>query len=157
MRRRQTDIRGRHTYYFTFRYKYGVPVLGVARRARRTGGGGSIVLISSNASLVGFRGLLAYGASKGGVDQMVRQMAVEWGAHGIRVNALNPGYTTHHMRGSEAEYEDPAYNAEIAARTPLGRAGEPHGFVGPAIFLASEASSFVTGTVMLVDGGWCAL
>ncbi len=129
----------------------------VARRMIANGRGGSIVLISSTASLVGFPGLLAYGVSKGGVDQMVRQMAVEWGVHGIRVNAINPGYTTHHMRGSEARNDDDALEARIRDTTPMRRRGTPEEFAGPAVFLASDASSFVTGTVLPVDGGYCAL
>lgn len=128
-----------------------------ARRMIAQGHGGAIILVSSTASLVGFPGLLAYGVSKGGVDQMVRQMAVEWGVHGIRVNAINPGYTTHHMRGSEARNDDEALEARIADMTPMGRRGQPAEFAGPAVFLASDASSFVTGVVLPVDGGYCAL
>ena len=128
-----------------------------ARRMIAAGHGGSIIVTSSTGSLVAFRGLLAYGASKGGVDQMVRQMAMEWGPHGIRVNAINPGYTNHHMRGGAGRHSDPEQEAELARRTPLGRRGDPEEFVGPAVFLASEASSFVTGITLPVDGGYCAV
>ena len=116
--------------------------------------GGSIVMISSNASIVGFANLMAYCAAKGGVDQLVRSMAVEWGRHNIRVNAINPGYTDNVMAdgslGSEAE------QTEVCRLTPLGRYGRRQELLGPVIFLASEASSFVTGTILPVDGGWCA-
>lgn len=128
-----------------------------ARRMIAQGTGGSIVFVSSTASLVGFPNLLAYGASKGGVDQMMRQMAVEWGPHNIRVNTINPGYTTHNVRGTEARHADPALNAEVKRMTPMGRRGRPEEFVGPAIFLVSDAASFVTGVALAVDGGYCAM
>lgn len=128
-----------------------------ARQMIAQGTGGSIIFVSSTASLVGFRNLLAYGASKGGVDQMMRQMAVEWGTHNIRVNAINPGYTTHDVRGTESRHADPALNNEIKRMTPMERRGTPEEFVGPAIFLASDASSFVTGVALPVDGGYCAM
>ncbi len=128
-----------------------------ARHMIAAGTGGSIILISSTASLVGFPGLLAYGVSKGGVDQMMRQLAVEWGPKGIRVNAINPGYTTHSMRGSEPRNEDPVLEARIRAMTPLERRGRADEFAGPAVFLASDASSFVSGVALPVDGGYCAL
>lgn len=120
-------------------------------------GGGSIIFTSSTASLVGFRNLLAYGASKGGVDQMMRQLAVEWGDRGVRVNAINPGYTTQRMRGSENRPYAPEMLEEIRRMTPMQRSGTPEEFMGPVIFLASRASSFVTGVVLPVDGGYCAL
>ena len=119
--------------------------------------GGSIVVTSSNGSLVGFRGLLAYGASKGGVDQMVRQMAMEWGRYGIRVNAINPGYTAHAMRGGAGGEENAALEEEIRRRTPLGRRGLPEEMAGPVVFLASDAASFISGVTLPVDGGWTAV
>ncbi len=126
-----------------------------ARTMITQGQGGSIVVTSSTGSLVGFEGLLGFGASKGGVDQMVRQMAMEWGRHKIRVNALNPGWTTHPPEAVGAP-GDPA-ERRIGERTPLGRRGEAEEMAGPAIFLASQASSFVTGITLVADGGWCAV
>jgi NAD(P)-dependent dehydrogenase (short-subunit alcohol dehydrogenase family) len=126
-----------------------------ARTMIAQGRGGSIVVTSSTGSLVGFEGLLGFGASKGGVDQMVRQMAMEWGRHNIRVNALNPGWTTHPPT-AVGKPDDPQEVA-IATRTPLGRRGEAGEMAGPAIFLASDASSFVTGITLVADGGWCAV
>jgi NAD(P)-dependent dehydrogenase (short-subunit alcohol dehydrogenase family) len=82
---------------------------------------------------------------------MVRQMADEWGPHGIRVNALNPGYTTHRRRGYDPESE--AVKTENL-HTPLGRSGRPDEFAGPAVFLASDASSYVTGHSLIIDGGY---
>jgi gluconate 5-dehydrogenase len=120
-------------------------------------GGGSIIFTSSTASLVAFRDLTAYGASKGGVDQLMRQLAVEWGDRGVRVNAINPGYTTVRMRGSENRPYPPEMLEEIRRMTPMQRSATPEEFMGPAIFLASKASSFVTGVVLPVDGGYCAM
>ena len=120
--------------------------------AHRTG---SIVLISSTASTMAFDGLVAYGAAKGGLDQMCRQLAAEWADRGIRVNAVAPGYMTSYMRGRAEFYEDPAIKDRIRTRTPQQRAGAPEELVGPVLFFASDASSFVTGHVMPVDGGYC--
>jgi NAD(P)-dependent dehydrogenase (short-subunit alcohol dehydrogenase family) len=120
-------------------------------------GGGSIVVTSSNASLVAFPDLLTYNISKGGVDMMVKTLAVEWAPRNIRVNAFNPGYLEHSMTRSEGYDSDPETEAAIMRMTPMKRRGKIDEVVGVAIFLASDASSFVTGTVLPVDGGWCAL
>jgi NAD(P)-dependent dehydrogenase (short-subunit alcohol dehydrogenase family) len=120
-------------------------------------GGGAIVVTSSNASLVAFPDLLTYNISKGGVDQMVKTLAVEWAPRNIRVNAFNPGYLEHAMTRSEGYDSDPETEAAVLRMTPMRRRGKVEEVVGVAIFLASDASSFVTGTVLPVDGGWCAL
>ena len=127
-----------------------------AARQMTAQGGGAIVMTSSTASMVGFPDLLAYSAAKGGVDQMVRSLAVEWGPRGIRVNAFNPGYIERPMTGMADEREDPWVQRAIATATPMGRAGRLDEFVGPAIFLA-DAASFVTGVTLAVDGGYCAM
>src|SRR6185369_7702155 len=111
-------------------------------------GGGSIVVTSSNASLVAFPELLTYNISKGGVDQMVRTLAVEWGPRNIRVNAFNPGYLEHSMTRSAPHDHDPELEQEIYRMTPMRRRGRIEEVVGVAIFLASDAASFVTGTVL---------
>lgn len=127
-----------------------------ARQFMRQGGGGVIVMTSSNASVAAFEELTPYCAAKGGIDMLVRGLAAEWGPQGIRVNAFNPGYTNHAM--TESGQEQLAAEAEtIIARTPLRRMAEMREMVGPAVFLASDAASFVTGTILLADGGWCAL
>jgi gluconate 5-dehydrogenase len=119
------------------------------------GGGGSIIMTSSNASVVGFKGLTAYGASKGGVDQLARQLAVDWGQYNIRVNTINPGYMAHKMRHRAGNHDLSSGVDEFQLKmTPLGRVGEAEELVGPVIFLASDASSFVTGHTMPVDGGF---
>ncbi|MEZ5830924.1 MAG: SDR family NAD(P)-dependent oxidoreductase [Dongiaceae bacterium] len=120
-------------------------------------GGGSIVMTSSNASLVAFPNLLTYNVSKGGVDQMVRTLAVEWGGRNIRVNAFNPGYLEHAMTRSEEYERDPKTEEAIERMTPMRRRGRVEEIVSVAIFLASDASSFITGAVLPVDGGWCAM
>ena len=125
------------------------------RRMIAQGNGGSIIMTSSNASLVAFDLLTSYSVSKAGVDHLARQLALEWGRHNIRVNVINPGYMTSHMRGSNDRYEDAGEKARIEGMTPLGRKGAPEELVGPVVFLASDAASFVTGHVMPVDGGWC--
>jgi gluconate 5-dehydrogenase len=128
-----------------------------AAKPMATQGGGSIVVTSSNASLVAFPDLLTYNISKGGVDQMVRTLAVEWAPRNIRVNAFNPGYLEHSMSRPEDMPADPETERAILRSTPMGRRGRVEEIVGVAIFLASDASSFITGTVLPVDGGWCAI
>ena len=118
------------------------------------GHGGSIIITSSNGSLVSFDGLSAYGASKGGVDQLCRQLAAEWGKYQIRVNTVNPGYTENPMGGRPKESITESLEKEIQLRTPLGRRGKVEEFIGPVIFLGSDASSFVSGHVLTVDGGY---
>lgn len=124
------------------------------RRMREQGRGGSIVLISSNASFLAYDGLVAYGASKGGVDQLCRQLGGEWGPDGIRVNAIGPGYMNSHMRGVENAYEDPAFKTELMRKIPLRRRGDARELVGATAFFLSEASSYVTGQYLAIDGGY---
>ena len=123
-----------------------------ARHFIARGGGGSIVNLASIAGVVADPGSAPYAAAKGGVVQLTRTLAVEWGRHGIRVNAIGPNYTrTPLVRSS---LDDPEKLAWIVSRTPLGRVGEPADMVGAAVFLASDASAYVTGHVLMVDGGW---
>jgi NAD(P)-dependent dehydrogenase (short-subunit alcohol dehydrogenase family) len=128
-----------------------------AERHMTPQGGGSIVMTSSNASLVAFPELLTYNISKSGVDMMVRTLAVEWGERNIRVNAFNPGYMDHIMSRAEGYERNPAVEEVIRRNTPMRRRGRIEEVVSVAIFLASDASSFITGAVLPVDGGWCAL
>ena len=131
-----------------------------ARQMIAQGRGGSIVFTSSTSSMATFPDLSVYGVSKGGVDQMCRQFAQELGPHGIRVNCINPGYTSHSMRRPEDNPRPPrapGWDEHIRATHPLGRVGDPADFIGPVLFFASDASSFVTGHVMPVDGGYVAM
>jgi len=123
------------------------------------GRGGSIVNVSSIAgsSSLG-RGSLAYGASKSGLDELTRELAVEWARHRIRVNAVKPCQFLN--EGWRARVADPA-EAPLVARVisgiPMGRMGEPEELLGPVLFLASDAASMVTGVLLPVDGGNLAL
>ena len=134
-------------------------VQSIGRRMISQGSGGSIIVVSSNASLVAFPGLLAYNASKGGVDQMVKTCAAEWGKHGIRVNAIAPGYMSNVMRDAagQGERDEPGVVHQIEHLTPLARTGSDDEFAGPVVFLASDAAGFITGVVLPVDGGYTAL
>jgi NAD(P)-dependent dehydrogenase (short-subunit alcohol dehydrogenase family) len=115
-------------------------------------GGGSIINISSIASTVAMPRALAYGASKAALNQLTRVLALEWAPRGIRVNAVAPGYMENEMRGGfTTDIET------VRAVTPLGRRGRAEELVGPVVFLASEASSYVTGAVLFVDGGTTAV
>ncbi len=124
------------------------------RQMCNQGHGGSIVLISSNASFLAYDGLVAYGASKGGVDQLSRQLGGEWARDGIRVNAIGPGYMNSHMRGVETAYEDPSFKNELMRMIPMHRRGDPHELVGAVAFFLSNSSSYVTGQYLAIDGGF---
>ncbi|HEU4537553.1 MAG TPA: glucose 1-dehydrogenase [Polyangiaceae bacterium] len=127
-----------------------------AARMVEQGGGGSIVNISSVAGAIAVRNLVAYGAAKGGLNQATRVLALELAPHGVRVNAVAPGYLENVMAGAEIEHADPAKERYIATRTPLGRRARLSELVGPVVFLASDAASYVTGAVLYADGGFSA-
>jgi NAD(P)-dependent dehydrogenase (short-subunit alcohol dehydrogenase family) len=129
------------------------------KRMIAAGSGGSIVNISSiaGASSLG-RGNLAYGASKSGVNQLTRELAVEWAHHGIRVNAIQPcQFLNAGWRAMVADPNRSSLVQRVLSGIPIGRMGEPHEIVGPVAFLASDAASMVTGVILPVDGGNLAL
>jgi NAD(P)-dependent dehydrogenase (short-subunit alcohol dehydrogenase family) len=121
---------------------------------------GAIVNFSSIAGQVGVgRGANAYCASKGGVDTLTKQLALEWADRGIRVNAIAPCQFM--TPGLEEVLADPQFDPEKLMKTwvsniPLGRVGQPEEIVGPVLFLVSDAASMVTGVVLPVDGGYLA-
>jgi NAD(P)-dependent dehydrogenase (short-subunit alcohol dehydrogenase family) len=128
-----------------------------AQRMLEQGTGGSIINNSSIASAVGIRGLTAYSAAKGGVNQLTRVMAVEWATRGIRVNAFAPGYFDNVMRDATTTHADPEKQRQVLEFTPMARRGRAEELIGPVVFLASDASSYVTGAVLFVDGGYTAM
>jgi gluconate 5-dehydrogenase len=119
---------------------------GMTARAR-----GSIINICSVQSELGRPSIVPYTASKGAMKMMTKAMAAELGASSLRVNGLAPGYFRTDL--NEALTKNPAFSEWLVGRTPLGRWGETDELVGAAIFLASDASSFVTGQIIYVDGG----
>ncbi|EPE03447.1 short chain dehydrogenase [Ophiostoma piceae UAMH 11346] len=133
----------------------------VARQMLRLSGGkptsGSMALIASMSGTVANRGLIcpAYNASKSAVLQLGRNLASEWGEHGIRVNTISPGYIVTAM--TEALFDKyPERRADWANGNMLGRLSKPEEYRGAAVFLLSDASSFMTGSDLRIDGGHCA-
>jgi gluconate 5-dehydrogenase len=114
-------------------------------------GKGRIINIASVQSELARTNIAPYTASKGAVKMLTKGMATDWGKYGLRANALAPGYFRTEL--NKALVEDEKFSAWLFARTPLGRWGDVGELVGAAIFLASEASSFVNGHVLYVDGG----
>jgi NAD(P)-dependent dehydrogenase (short-subunit alcohol dehydrogenase family) len=115
--------------------------------------GGSIVAISSIRSLTGSYNHMVYGIGKAGLNGMVRALAVEWGQHGIRVNAVAPGATA--APSLVAQFEQvPGLEQRMASLAPLGRVGQPDEIAGAVLFLSSGLSSYITGQTVVVDGGY---
>jgi NAD(P)-dependent dehydrogenase (short-subunit alcohol dehydrogenase family) len=117
-------------------------------------GYGRIVNMSSQASLVGIVDHAVYCASKGGVNQLTRVLALEWSARGVTVNAVAPTFI--YTPGTKERLDQPEYLKNVLARIPAGRVGSIDDVAGAVIYLASEAAGLVTGTVLPVDGGWTA-
>ncbi|MDW5377704.1 SDR family oxidoreductase [Halomonas sp. HP20-15] len=115
---------------------------------------GCIINTASMLSFFGSGFVPAYSASKGGVAQLTRSLAIAWAEDGIRVNALAPGWIATEL--TSALTANVERSAELIGRTPLGRWGTPEDLVGPALFLASNDAQFVTGSILPVDGGYSA-
>ena len=112
---------------------------------------GAMINICSVQSELGRPSIAPYAASKGGLKMLTKGMAIDWGQHGIRVNGLGPGYFATEL--NKALVADEKFSAWLCDRTPLGRWGDVQELTGAAVFLASDAASFVTGHVLYVDGG----
>lgn len=115
-------------------------------------GSGKVIFTASLLTFQGGITVPGYAASKGGVGQLTMAFANEWAGRGVNVNAIAPGYIS--TQNTEALRNDPVRSAQILARIPAGRWGEPDDFKGPVVFLASAAANYVHGTTLLVDGGW---
>lgn len=126
----------------------------LGRRQLERGTGGSHIFIGSLTSTISMPQISAYTASKSGVYGVARSLSSEWSGRGIRVNAIGPGYFRTEL--TEAVFSDPKRYDEMLARIPMGRFGDPEELAGLAVFLASDASSYLTGQLINVDGGWTA-
>jgi 2-dehydro-3-deoxy-D-gluconate 5-dehydrogenase len=115
-------------------------------------GSGKIIFTASLLSFQGGINVPGYAASKGGIARLTMALANEWAGKGVNVNAIAPGYIS--TDNTTALREDKDRSASILGRIPAGRWGEPEDFKGPVVFLASEASNYVHGTILTVDGGW---
>lgn len=122
----------------------------IARRMVQHGYG-RIINIGSVTSVFGYAGLAPYGASRGGVRQLTMSLADDWGRHGITVNCLAPGWFR--TEQNKVLYDDKEWVEYLVDRIPLKRAGQPHDLDGAIVFLACEASRYITGQTLLVDGG----
>jgi 2-deoxy-D-gluconate 3-dehydrogenase len=122
------------------------------RHMLERGGGGKIVNVSSLLAFQGGVTVPGYAAAKGGVAQLTKALANEWAVHRINVNAIAPGYME--TDNTTALRADAARHRQITERIPAGRWGQPHDLAGAAIYLSSAASDYVSGHVLVVDGGW---
>jgi 2-deoxy-D-gluconate 3-dehydrogenase len=125
-----------------------------AKRALARGGGAKIINVASILAYVGGIRVPSYTASKHGVAGLTKLLANEWAAKGINVNAIAPGYVR--TDATQALQDDPLRSERLMSRIPAGRWGEPEDIGGAAVFLASRASDYCHGTILVVDGGWLA-
>jgi NAD(P)-dependent dehydrogenase (short-subunit alcohol dehydrogenase family) len=144
-----------------FRYHLEVNLIAVMSLIRETvapmleAGRGRIINV---ASILGLRAAhwpqAGYTASKGGLVNLTRELAVQWAQKGITVNAIGPGYF--HTDLTDELFETPEYKEVVERHTPMGRGGEPADIAGVCVFLASDAARYITGQIVCVDGGWTA-
>lgn len=125
-----------------------------AARGMLARGRGSIISLASLTSFVGVPSAVPYGSSKSGLLGMTRALATEWAPRGVRVNAIAPGYFRTDL--TEVFYQDPAWSQAMLGKIPQGRFGTGEDLVGAVVFLASDASAYVTGQCLGIDGGYLA-
>lgn len=123
-----------------------------ARHLIAAGAKGKIIHIASLMTAAARRTTAAYTTSKGGIGQLTKALAVDWADRGIHVNAIAPGYIRTEL--TRPLWLDPQFDSWVKQRTPLARWGVPEDIARPAVFLASDASDFITGQTVYVDGGW---
>jgi NAD(P)-dependent dehydrogenase (short-subunit alcohol dehydrogenase family) len=129
--------------------------MSAAARVKLSAAKGNIIFIASVMSFFGGPKQPAYSASKGAVRNLTMSLASAYAAEGIRVNAIAPGWVTTEL--SKGARENPERNAQIMSRTPMGRWADTSEIADPVLFLCSDAARYMTGTVMLVDGGYCSV
>jgi NAD(P)-dependent dehydrogenase (short-subunit alcohol dehydrogenase family) len=117
-------------------------------------GRGKIINMSSQASVIGIPGEAIYCASKGGVNQLTKVLALEWSSRGVNVNAVGPTFI--YTPGTAERLDTPDFRDKVLAQLPIGRVGTIDDVAGAVIYLASAASDMVSGSLLLVDGGWTA-
>ena len=122
------------------------------RERMKSGKPGKIVNIASLMSEAVRENNVPYAASKGGIRQLTKALAIDWARHGINVNAIGPGYIKTEF--TQPLWEDPKFDEWVRGRTPLGRWGTPDDLAHVAVFLAAPVSDFMTGQILYVDGGW---
>jgi 2-deoxy-D-gluconate 3-dehydrogenase len=127
----------------------------VAKKALVPRGGGKIVNIASQNGVIGYIYRAAYCASKAGVVNLTRVLALEWAKYRINVNAVGPTFLETPL--TRPMFADKAFHDDVLSRIPLGRIGKPEDVVGAIVYLCSEAADLVTGHTLLVDGGWTAI
>ncbi|MCU1480695.1 MAG: short-chain dehydrogenase/reductase [Subtercola sp.] len=126
----------------------------IGGRQLTAGRTGSHIFIGSLTSHLSVRGVSAYTASKSGIYGILRNLSLEWSARGVRANGIGPGYIRTAL--TQSLVDDPDRYRQLLERIPMGRLGSPDDMAGAAVFLASDASSYITGQLLMVDGGWSA-
>jgi 2-deoxy-D-gluconate 3-dehydrogenase len=117
---------------------------------------GKIINISSSVEKIGMETRIAYCASKGGISQLTKSLAIEWAPYGVNVNAVGPGFTKTGLLAKLIE-QDPTFVPMVQKRVPLGRLGLPEEVASVVLLLASDAVDYITGQTIFVDGGWTIL
>lgn len=126
----------------------------IGRRQLHLGRPGSHIFVCSLTSLLSVAGIAAYAASKSGLYGVLRALSTEWSGQGIRANGIGPGYFRTEL--TKALVDDPIRGPKLLDRIPMGRLGDPDDLAGAVVFLSSDAAGYITGQLLMVDGGWTA-